>query len=155
MQEAGSARSWRGAPAARYHENSSIRPSTAGCTRLASSTRISPCRSRDMTEYLLIESRSPAESGDVAQGYALAAALARQGDRVTLFLVQNGVLCVRRGARAEGLESAIRAGVTVLADDFSLRERGIPADRLAAQVAPAPLETVIDRLAAGAKTLWN
>ena len=108
-----------------------------------------------MTEYLLIESRSPAESGEVAHGYALAAVLAGQGDRVTLFLVQNGVLCVRRGARAEGLESAIRAGVTVLADDFSLRERGIPADRLAAQVAPAPLEAVIDRLAAGVKTLWN
>jgi hypothetical protein len=108
-----------------------------------------------MTEYLLIESRSPAESGEVAQGYALAAALAGRGDRVTLFVVQNGVLSLRRGARAEGLESAIRAGVTVLADDFSLRERGIPADCLTAQVAPAPLETVIDRLAAGAKTLWN
>jgi predicted peroxiredoxin len=108
-----------------------------------------------MTEYLLIESRSAAESGDIAQGYALAAALAVHGDRVTLFLVQNGVLSARQGARAEGLESAIRAGVTVLADDFSLRERGIPADRLAARVAPAPLETVIDRLADGAKTLWN
>ena len=85
----------------------------------------------------------------------LAAALAGQGEQVTLFLVQNGVLSVRRGARTEGLEAAVRAGVTVLADDFSLRERGVPADRLAAQVAPAPLETVIDRLAGGAKVLWN
>jgi predicted peroxiredoxin len=108
-----------------------------------------------MTEYLLIESRSPSESGDVAQGYALAAALAAHGDRVTLFLVQNGVLSARRGARAEGLEPAIRAGVTVLADDFSLRERGISPDRLAARIAPAPLEIVIDRLADGARTLWN
>ena len=108
-----------------------------------------------MTEYLLIESRSPAESGEVAQGCALATALVAQGARVTLFLVQNGVLAARRGARAEGLEPAIRAGVTVLADDFSLRERGIPPDRLATHVAPAPLETVIDRLADGARALWN
>ena len=108
-----------------------------------------------MTEYLLIESRSPAESADVAHSHALAAALAAHGDRVTLFLVQNGVLCARHGARAEGLEAAIRAGVTVLADDFSLRERGIPPDRLAPRVAPAPLEIVIDRLADGARTLWN
>jgi predicted peroxiredoxin len=108
-----------------------------------------------MAEYLFIESRSPAEAGDLAHSYALAAALAQRGERVTIFLVQNAVLSVRRGAAAAGLDAAAQAGAQLLADDFSLRERGIPADRLAAPVAPAPLETVIDRLAAGAKAIWN
>ena len=108
-----------------------------------------------MTEYLLIESRSPSESGDVAQGYALAAALAAHGDRVTLFLVQNGVLSARRGARAEGLEPAIRAGVTVLADDFSLRERGIAPASLSGGVKAAPIDSVVERMAAGWNAIWH
>ena len=108
-----------------------------------------------MTEYLFIESRSPAETGRLAQAYALASDLAKRGDKVTVYLVQNAVLAARRGAAGGGLDAALGAGVEVLADDFSLRERGIAADALTARVAPAPLETVIDRLARGAKTLWN
>jgi predicted peroxiredoxin len=108
-----------------------------------------------MAEYLFLESRSPAESGEIARSCALAAALAARGEQVTIFLVQNGVLAAREGAGAADLQAAARAGVRLLADDFSLRERGIPADRLRAGVAPAPLETVVDRLASGAKSLWN
>ena len=108
-----------------------------------------------MAEYLFIESRSPGDSGEIARSYALAAALAAGGDRVTIFLVQNGVLGARHGATGTEIPEATRAGVKVLADDFSLRERGIVPDRLRAGVAPAPLETVIDRLVNGAKTLWN
>jgi hypothetical protein len=43
--------------------------------------------------------------------------------------------------------------VTVLADDFSLQERGIT--KLAEGVAAAPIEVVVDHLAAGHKTLWH
>ena len=108
-----------------------------------------------MAEYLFLESRSPADRSEVARSCAMAAALAARGEQVTIFLVQNGVFAARQGADAAALEAAARAGVRILADDFSLRERGIPADRLHAGVAPAPLETVVDRLATGAKTLWN
>jgi predicted peroxiredoxin len=108
-----------------------------------------------MAEYLFLESRSPADSGEIAQGCGLAAALAARGDQVTIFLIQNAVLAARQGARAEAIDAATRAGVRILADDFSLRERGIAPDRLRPGVAPEPLETVVDRLANGAKTLWN
>jgi hypothetical protein len=43
----------------------------------------------------------------------------------------------------------------VLADDFSLRERAIPAGRLVAGVKPAPIETVVDQLEEGRKALWH
>jgi len=46
-----------------------------------------------------------------------------------------------------------RSGVTVLADDFSLQERGIT--KLAEGVAAAPIDVVVDHLAAGDKTLWH
>ena len=109
-----------------------------------------------MSKYLLIASRDPFESGDVGHYYDLATRLARSGNEVTLFLVQNGVLPARRGSRSAALSTMAAAGVEVLADDFSLRERGgITADRLAKGVKPAPLGTVIDQLAEGRKALWH
>lgn len=107
-----------------------------------------------MAKYLLIESRDLFEVNDVLYFYDLAAALAREGD-VTLFLVQNGVLPARRGARSPRLAELAAAGVRVVADEFSLRERGIRADRLAEGVAPAGLDVVIDHLAEGRKALWH
>jgi predicted peroxiredoxin len=108
-----------------------------------------------MDSYLFIESRDPFESRDVADHYDLAAALARDGQRVTLFLVQNGVLAARGTARSDALRAVTDAGVEVLADDFSLRERGIRADRLLPGVRAAALDVVIDQLAEGRKALWH
>ncbi len=108
-----------------------------------------------MAKYLLIESRDPFDSNDVANFYDLAEGLIREGNAVTLFLVQNGVLPARPGTRSEALSALATAGVEVLADDFSLRERGIPADGLARGVTAAPLDVVIDGLVEGRKTLWH
>jgi len=108
-----------------------------------------------MASYLLIESRDPYDSNDVWFCCDLARQLAQQGDEVTVFLVQNGVLPARVGARADGLSKLSRAGIEILADEFSLRERGIPSDHLMAGVKPAPLDVVIDRLAGGCKAIWH
>jgi len=107
-----------------------------------------------MADYLLIASREPFEESDVIDYYALAAALAKEGT-TTLFLVQNGVLPARPCAQASRLTQLAAAGIHVLADEFSLRERGIRADRLAPGVAPAPLDVVVEHLAAGTKVLWH
>ena len=106
-----------------------------------------------MTLYLLIESRDPFESSDTAFCHELARSLAAAGDKVTLFLVQNGVLAARSGAHGNELTELAQAGVEVLADDFSLRERGISA--LKPGITAAPLDVVIDRLAEGSKVMWH
>jgi hypothetical protein len=108
-----------------------------------------------VANYLLIESRDPFESNDVASYSALAAGLLAEGHAVTLFLVQNGVLPARAGVASEGLSTLVAKGARVLADDFSLRERGIPVGRLASGVQAAPLDVIVDQLAAGSKTLWH
>ena len=108
-----------------------------------------------MSDYLLIASRDPSEAGEARHTYALAGELAARGHAVTLFLVQNAVLPARFGAKADGLDAALAKGVTVLADSFALRERGIPNHRLISGVHAAPLETVIDRMADGCKALWH
>lgn len=108
-----------------------------------------------MANYLLIESRDPWESSDAASWQELAASLVREGNAVTFFLVQNGVLPARRSPASAGLSALARAGVEVLADEFSLRERGIDAGRLADGVRPAPLDVVVDQMAAGCKVIWH
>ena len=108
-----------------------------------------------MESYLLFESQEPVECAQVPRHYALAAGLKKEGNRVTLFLVQNGVLPVRAGARSADLTSLAGAGVRVLADSFSLKERGIDENRLASGVAAAPLDVVLDALAEGAKVVWH
>ena len=85
----------------------------------------------------------------------MAMALARDGAAVSVLLVQNGVLPARTGARAPQLAHLAAAGVTVLADAFSLRERGIAADRLSAGVQAVPLDIVIDRLIDGWQVVWH
>ena len=108
-----------------------------------------------MSRYLLIESRSPMESGDVSYLYNLATGLASGGNEVSLFLVENGVMAARSGASASGLDAAGNAGVRLLADQFALEERGISATSLRDNVVAAELEVVVDLLADGAKAIWH
>jgi hypothetical protein len=108
-----------------------------------------------MAKYMLIESRDPFDSNDVAFSYDLATGLAKAGNEVTVVLVQNGVLSARRGAKDHGLAALVGAGVKVLADDFALAERGIALSRLASGVEPTPIDVVVDHMAAGHKTLWH
>jgi predicted peroxiredoxin len=108
-----------------------------------------------MAAYLLIESRDPFECNDVPYFYDLADGLVQAGNTVTLFLVQNGVLPARRSAKSEHLQALAKAGVEVLADDFSLRERGISSERLPQGVKAAAIDVVVDQLAQGRKALWH
>ncbi len=108
-----------------------------------------------MASYLLIESRDGFENADVGSYADMAIGLRRAGSDVTVFLVENGVLSARAGARGDALVRLVEAGIEVLADDFALRERGIAPPRLRVGVTAAPLSIVIDRLAEGAKTLWH
>lgn len=106
-----------------------------------------------MNRYLMIESRDPFESVDATRWSELAAELKRAGHEVALFLVQNGVLPVRPYGRRDGIERALSAGVEVHADDLSLRERGIDAPARGVEV--APIDIVVDRMAAGWSPIWH
>ena len=81
--------------------------------------------------------------------------LKAEGNEVTLFLVQNGVLPARPSTESAGLADLAKAGVEVLADEFSLGERGISSDRLVNGVKASPLDVVIDQMAEGRKVLWH
>ncbi|MEQ8753187.1 DsrH/TusB family sulfur metabolism protein [Coleofasciculus sp. G1-WW12-02] len=104
-----------------------------------------------MAKYFLIESRSSFDSTQVSQNYQLASDLANAGNETTLFLVENGVLAARASV-ANGLANLNT--VNVLADDFSLRERGISQTELSDGVQVASIAAVVDAMAQGQKTIW-
>ncbi len=108
-----------------------------------------------MPGYLLIESRDPFESAGAARTCELAMQLRAAGHEVALFLVQNAVLAVRGGARRADLDKVIRTQIEVLADDFSLRERGIPSSGLMAGVRAAPIDSIVERMTGGWNALWH
>ena len=108
-----------------------------------------------MSQYVLIQSKSPWESGDLGHFYALARELRQAGGEVTFFLVQNGVMAARTGAKDPALDQLLGANVRVVADDFSLRERAIDAKALKNGVNPSSIDLVVDLLAGGAKALWH
>ena len=107
-----------------------------------------------MTEYVLIESRDPFESRDTEFVEQTALTIRERGHPVTVFLVQNGVLAARKATGR--LRRLAEAGVVLLADDFSLRERGIKADELAQGIEESGIERLVDAIAqANTKAIWH
>ena len=111
-------------------------------------------KERTVPNYLLIEARDPFTTPAGAGHVELAVGLARAGNAVTVYLVQNGVLPARAGADGDALHEALAAGVEVLADDFSLRERGIGEHDLSRGVKPASIGIVPGRLAEAWKVMF-
>ena len=109
-----------------------------------------------MSNYIFIETRDPFTSADTRFVADNAIALKQNGHSVTVFLVQNGVLALRKEAKISALTDMAEKGVTLLADDFSLCERGIPSDELSPDVQPAGIEAVVDLLVAeNTKAIWH
>jgi sulfur relay (sulfurtransferase) complex TusBCD TusD component (DsrE family) len=107
-----------------------------------------------MSAYVLIASEDPFER-DTGRLHTLAVDLRRAGHEVTLFLVQNAVFAARAACAGTALPSVLEASVEVLAEEFSLRERGIASPELRSGVRAAPLDVLIELLASGRKALWK
>jgi len=105
--------------------------------------------------YLLIESRDVFEGPTPFLELARTLAQEKREGPVTLFLVENGVLPTRRCPSSEALSALAKAGVEVLADEFSLKERGIGRERMIPEVKLAALDVVIEHMVAGKKILWH
>ena len=107
-----------------------------------------------MSKYVFIESRDPFESLDTRFIEETAVDVKERGHEVTVFLVQNGVFAARASARRLG--RLTDAGVTVLADDLSLRERGIKPADLAPGIREAGIDVLVDAIAQeNTKALWH
>ena len=107
-----------------------------------------------MSTYVLIESRDPFESREVEFVDEIAITVKERGHDVTVFLVQNGVLAARKTVHR--MERLVEAGVTLLADDLSLRERGIKSEELTRGIQESGIEVLVNKLVQeNTKTFWH
>ena len=97
-----------------------------------------------MNSYVLIGSEDPFSASPGGGVHGLASSLADNGDDVTVYLVQNGVLACRASSSAAGDIAALAERADVLADDFSLRERGIAAGDVVAGVRVTGIDALVD-----------
>lgn len=109
-----------------------------------------------MSQYLLIESKSPTDGGEYS--FDLGAQLRALDHEVTIYLVQDGVFAARR--RFEAGEKLVADAqdkrVTLLADEISLRQRGINAERLAPPVRVSNMDEFVDLIMERSdKAIWH
>lgn len=107
-----------------------------------------------MTRYVFIQSRDPFEAREPQFLEETAIAVKERGHEVTVFLVQNGVLAARQSTGR--LERLTQAGVTLLADDLSLRERGIMNEELTPSVQESGIGALVDAIVQkNTKAIWH
>ena len=100
-----------------------------------------------MAKYLFIESRDPFEVADTGHVCELVQQLAQEGDEVTVYFVQNGVMAARAEARSESILKLVKSGkVKTLVDDYSLKERGIEEHELHGEMRVSNMESLVDLL---------
>jgi len=107
-----------------------------------------------MSRYVFIESRDPFESRDTDFVEETAISVKERGHDVTVFLVQNGVFAAREKTRRLG--RLAEAGVTLLADDLSLRERGIKSEELAPRIQESGIDALVSAITSEkTKAIWH
>ena len=79
-----------------------------------------------MSKFLIVESRDLMEYGESDFALNLARQLKKSGHESTLFLIENGALSARKGSAASTKLTALsKEGVKILAEDLSLKMRGV------------------------------
>lgn len=109
-----------------------------------------------MASYLLIETRGPLDGG--AYAFELGAQLRELLHDVTIYLLQDAVFTARRNfwAADQLRREADQAGLRLLADAVSCRQRGLSGDRLAPGVEVSDMTELVDLLMERAdKAIWH
>jgi sulfur relay protein TusB/DsrH len=109
-----------------------------------------------VANYLLIESKSPLDGG--SHSFELAKQLRQLQHNVTVYLIQDAVFAARkRFAAGENLIAEAKAqNLTLLADEISLRQRGITKERLSEAVRVSNTDELVDLLMEKSdKTIWH
>lgn len=109
-----------------------------------------------MSRYLLVETKGPLDGGEYA--FELGKQLRDEQHDVTVYLLQDAVFTARRSfSRGETLlADAKRHDLRVLADEVSLRQRGVAGDRLSSGVHTSNMSDLVDLLMERSdKAIWH
>jgi tRNA 2-thiouridine synthesizing protein D len=103
-----------------------------------------------MSLSLLILLSNSSDEANLA--LSLAGAFKGRGVDTTIFLIEDGVFVARKGQKRTGgtgvleVESLIDKGVNVLAEDLSLKARGLSPEKIVEAVKVSTLDELVDLL---------
>lgn len=109
-----------------------------------------------MAHYVLVETKSPLEGGRYA--FELGRQLRELRHDVTVYLLQDAVFAARKRFEAgeELLAAAKAEDMRLLADEISLRQRGLTKDRLSEAVTVSSMGELVDLLMERSdKAIWH
>jgi sulfur relay protein TusB/DsrH len=109
-----------------------------------------------MAKYVLVETKNPIDGGRWA--FELGQQLRDLQHDVTIYLLQDGVFAARRNFKTgEALVAdASRRGVRLMADEVSLRQRGVVGDRVAKDVEVREISDLVDLMMERSdKAIWH
>lgn len=107
-----------------------------------------------MGDYLLVESRDPDEASAPGAFMRDAVRLAQAGHRLSVYLVQEGVLAAVR--RRPEVAAVLRAGATVSVDNASMVRRALDTERLVPGVRIDGIDALAAKvLEAGVAVVWH
>jgi len=109
-----------------------------------------------MAQYLLVESKGALDGAQYS--FDLAQQLRDLKHTVTIYLVQDAVFAARKSFEAgESLIKDAKAkNLTLLADEVSLRQRGLTKDRLSDSVRVSNMKELVDLLMEKSdKVIWH
>jgi sulfur relay (sulfurtransferase) complex TusBCD TusD component (DsrE family) len=109
-----------------------------------------------MSRYVLIETKAPLEGGQYA--FDLGKQLHADRHDVTIYLLQDAVFAARRRfERGEQLVAEARKhDLKLMADEVSLRQRGVTGERLSGEVRPSSMGELVDLLMERSdKAIWH
>lgn len=107
-----------------------------------------------MTSFFFIESRDPFTDQRVLTQFELIAQIANAGHSVTLMFVQNGVTSSLKSAIVKHYNLLNHNNISLLADAFSLQQRGITTDELRTEISVTDMSPPIKALLDGQKVIW-
>jgi len=109
-----------------------------------------------VAQYVLVESKGPQNGGRYS--FELAKQLRELKHNVTIYLVQDAVFAARKRFEAgEKLIAEAKAQtLTLLADEISLRQRGLTKERLSDAVRVSNMHELVDLLMEKSdKAIWH
>lgn len=108
-----------------------------------------------MSRYFFIQSLDPFIDRVTDTQFSLMSELARAGNDVSLFLIQNGVASAASQVVSPEFDKLLEKGIKIYADKFSLWQREIELTQLKNNIESAELHVVIQAMVNGEKVIWN
>ena len=107
-----------------------------------------------MSKFLIVGSRDLMEYKESDFALHVASQLKQKGHETTLFLIENGTLAARKGSEAAARLTALsKEGVKILAEDLSLKLRGVK--ERAEGVSESNMDALADLILNGTdKVIW-